>query len=53
MYNREKVGVAIAMSMGIFAGITCIVKITTVHVLKQWDFSCEDMVSYWLLSDES
>ncbi|KAK4168751.1 hypothetical protein QBC43DRAFT_105852 [Cladorrhinum sp. PSN259] len=39
MYNREKVGVAIAMSMGILAGITCIVKLTTVHVLKQGDFS--------------
>ncbi|CAP67696.1 uncharacterized protein PODANS_1_15860 [Podospora anserina S mat+] len=39
MYNREKIGVAIAMSMGIFAGITCIVKLTTVKVLEEGDFS--------------
>ncbi|KAK3996370.1 hypothetical protein QBC44DRAFT_147192 [Cladorrhinum sp. PSN332] len=39
MYNREKIGVAVAMSMGILAGITCIVKLTTVPVLKDGDFS--------------
>ncbi|KAK4178258.1 hypothetical protein QBC36DRAFT_108844 [Triangularia setosa] len=39
MYNREKIGVAVAMSMGIFAGITCIVKLTTVKVLEEGDFS--------------
>ncbi|KAK4220747.1 hypothetical protein QBC38DRAFT_166815 [Podospora fimiseda] len=39
MYNREKLGVAAAMSVGILAGITCIVKLTTVPVLKQGDFS--------------
>ncbi|KAK4192564.1 hypothetical protein QBC35DRAFT_227561 [Podospora australis] len=39
MYNREKIGVAVAMSMGVFAGITCIVKLTTVQVLDEGDFS--------------
>ncbi|KAG7291948.1 hypothetical protein NEMBOFW57_001977 [Staphylotrichum longicolle] len=39
MYNREKIGVAIAMSMGVFAGITCIVKMTTIPVLNGDDFS--------------
>ncbi|KAK4459908.1 hypothetical protein QBC42DRAFT_112104 [Cladorrhinum samala] len=39
MYNREKIGVAVAMSMGVFAGITCIIKLTTIPVLKKGDFS--------------
>ncbi|KAK4156797.1 putative integral membrane protein [Chaetomidium leptoderma] len=39
MYNREKIGVAIAMSMGIFAGISCIVKMTTIPILRDGDFS--------------
>ncbi|KAL1841068.1 hypothetical protein VTJ49DRAFT_7452 [Mycothermus thermophilus] len=39
MYNREKIGVAICMSMGIFAGITCIVKMTTIPLLYDGDFS--------------
>ncbi|AEO65571.1 uncharacterized protein THITE_2112686 [Thermothielavioides terrestris NRRL 8126] len=39
MYNREKIGVAIAMSMGVVAGISCIVKMTTIPVLNEGDFS--------------
>ncbi|KAL2268831.1 hypothetical protein VTJ83DRAFT_3677 [Remersonia thermophila] len=39
MYNREKIGVAICMSMGIFAGITCIIKMTTIPLLYDGDFS--------------
>ncbi|KAL2169408.1 hypothetical protein VTG60DRAFT_6037 [Thermothelomyces hinnuleus] len=40
MYNKEKVGVAIAMSMGIFAGISCIFKMTKIPLLyRNRDFS--------------
>ncbi|KAH6854779.1 hypothetical protein B0I37DRAFT_39548 [Chaetomium sp. MPI-CAGE-AT-0009] len=40
MYNREKIGVAIAMSMGVFAGISSIVKMTTIPgVFYSGDFS--------------
>ncbi|KAK3298691.1 putative integral membrane protein [Chaetomium fimeti] len=40
MYNREKIGVAIAMSMGVFAGISSVVKMTTIPgVLNAGDFS--------------
>ncbi len=63
MYNKEKIGVAIAMSMGVLyapthpdseppliqtttnttpssAGITCIIKMTTISLLYNGDFSC-------------
>ncbi|KAK3372343.1 putative integral membrane protein [Podospora didyma] len=39
MYRREKIGVAIAMSVGVFAGITCIVKLTTLPLLAKGDFT--------------
>ncbi|KAK4119348.1 hypothetical protein N657DRAFT_659100 [Parathielavia appendiculata] len=39
MHNKEKIGVAVAMSMGVFAGIICIVKMTFIHVLYDSDFS--------------
>ncbi|KAK4144968.1 putative integral membrane protein [Dichotomopilus funicola] len=39
MYNGEKIGVAIAMSMGVFTGIACIIKITTFSVFFSDDFS--------------
>ncbi|KAK3383480.1 putative integral membrane protein [Lasiosphaeria ovina] len=39
MYGREKVGVAISMSMGVFAGIACIVKLTTLPLLEKGDFT--------------
>ncbi|KAL2137766.1 hypothetical protein VTI28DRAFT_8323 [Corynascus sepedonium] len=40
MFNKEKIGVAIAMSMGIFAGISCIVKMTNIPLLYDGrDFS--------------
>ncbi|KAK0733788.1 hypothetical protein B0T26DRAFT_685727 [Lasiosphaeria miniovina] len=39
MYGREKVGVAVSMSMGVFAGIACIVKLTTLPLLEKGDFT--------------
>ncbi|KAK0628292.1 hypothetical protein B0T17DRAFT_149524 [Bombardia bombarda] len=39
MYRREKVGVAIAMSMGVIAGITSIIKCTTLHLFQSEDFT--------------
>ncbi|GAB1317108.1 hypothetical protein MFIFM68171_07318 [Madurella fahalii] len=39
MYNREKIGVAVCMSMGIFAGVFCIIKMTTIPLLYNGDFS--------------
>lgn len=41
MYNREKIGVAIAMSMGVFAGVICIIKMTTIPLLYGDDFTYE------------
>ncbi|KAK3938425.1 putative integral membrane protein [Diplogelasinospora grovesii] len=49
MYRREKVGVAIAMSMGVFAGITAIMKCTTIHLLESDDFTCEATPVYNLV----
>ncbi|KXX73068.1 hypothetical protein MMYC01_210263, partial [Madurella mycetomatis] len=45
MYNREKIGAAVAMSMGILAGAMCIVKMTTIPLLEKGDFSCEKPAS--------
>ncbi|KAL2150177.1 hypothetical protein VTH82DRAFT_7853 [Thermothelomyces myriococcoides] len=40
IYNKEKVGVAIAMSMGVFAGISCILKMTLIPIsFKDKDMS--------------
>jgi len=39
MKRKEKVGVAVAMSMGIFAGVTAIVKTTEIPTLDSPDFS--------------
>jgi len=39
MYNKEKIGMAIAMSLGVFAGITCIIKMTKIPLLYHGDFS--------------
>ncbi|KAK3363249.1 hypothetical protein B0T25DRAFT_33881 [Lasiosphaeria hispida] len=43
MYRREKVGIAIAMSMGVFAGITCIIKLTTIPPSSDRDFTYNGM----------
>ncbi|KAK1777395.1 hypothetical protein QBC45DRAFT_188501 [Copromyces sp. CBS 386.78] len=39
MYRGEKVGVALAMSMGIFAGIAGFVKVSTISRLESEDFN--------------
>lgn len=41
MYRGEKVGVAIAMSMGVFAGIAGFVKVSTVSRIESKDFNYE------------
>ncbi|KAK0730087.1 hypothetical protein B0H67DRAFT_23334 [Lasiosphaeris hirsuta] len=43
MFRTEKVGIAIAMSMGVFAGITCIVKLTTIPPSSDHDFTYNSM----------
>ncbi|KAH8891803.1 hypothetical protein GQ53DRAFT_746288 [Thozetella sp. PMI_491] len=39
MYRREKIGVAAAMSAGVLAGITGIIKCTTIPLLESGDFT--------------
>ncbi|KAK3985221.1 hypothetical protein QBC44DRAFT_405361, partial [Cladorrhinum sp. PSN332] len=41
MEQREKIGVALAMSLGVFAGATALVKTTVIPSLASPDFSCE------------
>ncbi|KAA8635303.1 hypothetical protein SMACR_01590 [Sordaria macrospora] len=41
MYRGEKIGVAVAMSMGIFAGIAGFVKVSTISRMESKDFNYE------------
>ena len=50
MKSQEKIGVAVAMSLGIFAGATAVVKCTYLPLLDNPDFSCKlafPPSSYW------
>ncbi|OIW32896.1 hypothetical protein CONLIGDRAFT_695133 [Coniochaeta ligniaria NRRL 30616] len=43
MKGKEKFGVAVAMSMGIFAGATAVVKTTEIPSLASGDFTCRSL----------
>ncbi|EAQ89511.1 hypothetical protein CHGG_06130 [Chaetomium globosum CBS 148.51] len=55
MYNREKIGAAIAMSMGVVAGISSVVKMTTIPpVFYSGDFSYNALpLVIWGFSESS
>jgi hypothetical protein len=44
MRTAEKLGVALAMSMGLFAGVCAFAKAAALPVYGQPDFSCESSV---------
>ncbi|VBB71302.1 Putative protein of unknown function [Podospora comata] len=46
MRNSEKIGVGIAMSMGVFAGITAIIKTSMTNVMLSEDFA--DAIDLWI-----
>lgn len=44
MKKKEKLGIALAMSLGVFAGITAIMKTVAIPGMVKGDFTCESFV---------